>query len=168
MTVINVGATYFGFKYIDRLGRRKLSIGGYGGMIVSALIAAAGLGLLHGTAEIVVGMVGLCLFIASFAVGVGGTGWLLQGESFPTEVRGRAAAICATADWLANFALIQVFPVWQAGIGLPWVLVCFAGLAAMAIVFISIFLPETKGLPVEEVVRRYERHTAPGAAEMTN
>lgn len=168
MTVINVGATYFGFKYIDKLGRRKMSIGGYGGMIVSALIAAAGLGLLHGTAEIVVGMIGLCLFIASFAVGVGGTGWLLQGESFPTEVRGRAAAICAMADWLANFALIQVFPVWQAGIGLPWVLVCFAGLAAMAIVFISIFLPETKGLPVEEVVRRYERHAAPGAAEMTN
>ena len=37
-------------------------------------------------------MVGLDFFIASFAVGVGGTGWTLQGEVFPTAVRGQAAA----------------------------------------------------------------------------
>ncbi len=39
-------------------------------------------------------------------------------------------------DWLANFALIEVFPVWQNAISLAGVLVCFGGLAAMAIVFI--------------------------------
>jgi hypothetical protein len=38
------------------------------------------------------------LFIAAFAVGVGGTGWLLHGEVFPTAIRGRAAAIGAAAN----------------------------------------------------------------------
>jgi MFS family permease len=157
MTAVNVGATYFGFKYIDRLGRRRLAMGGYAGMTVSLLIAAVGLMFLSGTAEIVVVMIGLNLFIAAFAVGVGGTGWLIQGETFPTEVRGRAAAIGATVDWLANFALIEVFPTWQSSIGLAWVLVCFAGLCVMAITFVAVFLPETKGLPVEEIVHLYER-----------
>jgi hypothetical protein len=39
---------------------------------------------------------------------IGGTGWTLQGEAFPTAVRGQAAAIAATVDWLATFALIEV------------------------------------------------------------
>ncbi len=52
----------------------------------------------------------LSAFIASFAVGVGGTGWLLQGDVFPTAVRGQAASTGATVDWLANFALIEVSP----------------------------------------------------------
>jgi SP family arabinose:H+ symporter-like MFS transporter len=161
MSALNAGATYFGFKYIDRLGRRPMSMGGYGGMAISALIAAFGLGYLHGTGQIIVVMVGLNLFIASFAVGVGGTGWLIQGESFPTVVRGRAAAIGAAVDWLANFALIEVFPTWQSGIGLAWVLVCFAGLAVMAVGFIYTFLPETKGLSVDQIIHLYEEQARP-------
>ncbi|HEY1573004.1 MAG TPA: sugar porter family MFS transporter [Pseudonocardiaceae bacterium] len=157
MTAVNVAATYLAFRYIDRIGRRKLAIGGYAGMTVFALVAAFGLLMLHGTAEIVVVMVGLSLFIASFAAGVGGTGWLIQGEVFPTDVRGQAASVGATTDWLANFALVEVFPVWQAGIGLGWVMVCFAGLCVLAILFVGRFLPETKGHSVEEITRIFER-----------
>jgi sugar porter (SP) family MFS transporter len=157
MTAVNVAATYLAFRYIDRIGRRKLAIGGYLGMAVFALVAAYGLLRLHGTAEIVVVMVGLSLFIASFAAGVGGTGWLIQGEVFPTAVRGQAASVGATTDWLANFALVEVFPVWQAGIGLGWVMVCFAGLCVLAILFVSRFLPETKGHSVEEITEIFER-----------
>src|SRR6202167_1258669 len=36
MTAVNVASTYLGFRWIDTFGRRKLSIGGYTGMIVFA------------------------------------------------------------------------------------------------------------------------------------
>ena len=36
------------------------------------------------------------------------------------------------------------------------VLVCFAALAALAIVFIWKFLPETKGLAVEGIIKLFE------------
>ena len=146
MTAVNVASTYLGFRWIDKFGRRALAIGGYTGMIVFALVAALGLAFTSGTLRLVVIMIGLDFFIASFAIGVGGTGWTLQGEVFPTAVRGQAAAFCAMIDWLANFLLIEVFPVWQNAISLSGVLVCFAALAALAIVFIWKFLPETKGL----------------------
>ena len=96
-------------------------------------------------------------FITSFAIGVGGTGWLIQGEVFPTAVRGRAAAIGASVDWIANFALIEVFPAWHNAIGLGWVMVCFAVIAVLAIGFVYRWLPETKGLSVEEAVSVFER-----------
>ena len=156
MTAVNVASTYLGFRWIDKFGRRKLSMGGYTGMIVFALVAAAGLTLTHGTFRLVVIMIGLDFFIASFAIGVGGTGWTLQGEVFPTAVRGQAAAFAAMIDWLANFALIEVFPVSQNAISLSGVLVVFAGLAALAIVFIWKFLPETKNLSVEEIIGLFE------------
>jgi MFS family permease len=160
MTAVNVAATYLGFRWIDKFGRRVLAMGGYTGMIVFALVSALGLAFLSGTTRLVVIMIGLDFFIASFAIGVGGTGWTLQGEVFPTAVRGQAAAIAATVDWLANFLLIEVFPVWQNAISLGGVMVCFAALAAAAIAFVFWFLPETKGLPVEDIVRLFDRQSA--------
>jgi MFS transporter, SP family, arabinose:H+ symporter len=168
MTIFNVGFTYFGFRYIDVFGRRKMAIGGFSGMIVFALIAAAGLGFLSGTSKTVLTTVGLCGFISSFAVGVGGIGWTIQGETFPTEVRGQAASIGATWDWVANFALIEVFPTWESGIGLDWVLVCFAALCVMAIAFTYRFLPETKGLSVEQITHEYEEIQSRGTFASVN
>src|SRR5262245_56556906 len=160
IAAVNVIATYFAFKWIDKIGRRKLSMGGYGGMAVAALISAPGLLVLTGTARIVVVMVALNLFVASFAIGVGGTGWLIQGESFPTAVRGQAAAVAASVDWAANFALIEVFPTWQTGIGLGWIMICFAAISVIAIAFVYRFLPETKNRSVEEITQVFERQAS--------
>ena len=49
-----------------------------------------------------------------------------------------------------------MFPTWESGIGLDWVLVCFAALCVMAIAFVYRYLPETKGLSVEQITARYE------------
>src|SRR5580658_10105825 len=132
---VNVVATYFAFRWIDKIGRRPLAIYGYMGMTVFILVAA---------------------------IGVGGTGWLIQGEVFPTAVRGRAAATGACVDWLANYALIEAFPAWHNAIGLGGVMVCFAVLCVVAIGFVYKFLPETKGLSVEQAVEVYEKEAEGG------
>lgn len=162
--VVNVVATFFAFRYIDRLGRRKLALAGYAGMAVFILVAASGVAYFTGAPEIVVVMIGYSFFISSFAFGVGGTGWLIQGEVFPTAVRGRAAAIGASADWFANFIIIMIYPTLEQAVGLSWVMVIFAVLCVLAIVFVSRFLPETKGLPLEEVVQVFERHATQGGS----
>jgi sugar porter (SP) family MFS transporter len=159
---VNVVATYFAFRWIDKIGRRPLAIWGYAGMTVFILVAALGVGVLTGIPRVVIVMVGFSFFITSFAIGVGGTGWLIQGEVFPTAVRGQAAAIGACVDWLANYALIEAFPVWHTSIGLGWVMVCFAALCIVAIGFVYKFLPETKGLSVEGAVKVYEREAEGG------
>jgi len=154
---VNVVATFFAFRYIDKIGRRKLAIGGFLGMAASILVAAFGVEALTGLPRVWVVMVGFSLFITAFAIGVGGTGWLIQGEVFPTAVRGRAAAACASLDWLANFVIIQWFPTLNAAWGLAWVMVLFAVLSVVAAWFVARFLPETKGLALEEVTAVFER-----------
>ncbi len=160
ITAVNVAATYFAFRYIDRIGRRRLAMSGFAGMGLFAIVAAIGIGAFTGLPQAVIGMVGLSMFIASFAIGVGGTGWLIQGEMFPTAVRGQAASIAAFFDWIANYALIEAFPAWQRGIGLDWVLVCFAGLCVLAIAFVFRYLPETKGMSVEQITEVFEQQAA--------
>src|ERR1700691_4865584 len=157
---VNVVATYFAFRWIDKAGRRRLAMAGYAGMTVFIVLAAVGVAYVTGIPEAVVVMVGFSFFISSFAIGVGGTGWLIQGEVFPTAVRGRSAAIAACVDWLANYALIEAFPAWRNAIGLGWVMVCFAFLCVVGIGFVYRFLPETKGLSVEQAVQVYEREAA--------
>jgi len=48
----------------------------------------------------------------------------------------------------------------ESGLGLAWVLVIFAALAVLAILFVSRFLPETKHHSVEEITRIFERQAA--------
>jgi hypothetical protein len=50
-----------------------------------------------------------------------------------------------------------VFPAWHNAIGLGWVMVCFAVIAVLAMEFAYRWLPETKGLSVEEAVSVFER-----------
>ena len=85
-------------------------------------------------------------------------------------MRGRAAAIAACVDWLANYALIEAFPAWHNGIGLAWVMVCFAVLCVVAIGFVYRFLPETKGLSVEQTVHVFEQaaHSGTPATKVTS
>ncbi len=156
LAVVNVIATYFAFRFIDVVGRRRLAIGAYIGMAVFLLIGSYGASFLSGVAQLIVIMVGFALFIACFAIGIGGTGWLLQGEVFPTSVRGRASGIGAAVDWLANYGLVLTFPILQVGLGLGWVMIIFAVLCVVGVFFVYFFLPETKGHSVEEVVRLFE------------
>jgi SP family arabinose:H+ symporter-like MFS transporter len=155
--VVNVVATFFAFRYIDRVGRRKLAIGGFVGMAVFILVAAFGVAQLTGLPKVWVVMLGFSFFITSFAIGVGGTGWLIQGEVFPTAVRGRAAAVCASVDWMANFVIVQWFPTLNDKFGLPKVMILFAVLAILAVLFVARFLPETKGLALEDVTAVFEK-----------
>jgi SP family arabinose:H+ symporter-like MFS transporter len=112
-------------------------------------------------------MIGFAFFITSFAMGVGGTGWLIQGEMFPTSVRGSAAATAATVNWLSNFVIIVAFPAMQTAFGLPAVMMLFVVLSVMAFVFTQRFLPETKGLSVEEVVAEFERESKASPVQRT-
>src|SRR5699024_5575623 len=85
------------------------------------------------------------LFNSSFAFGVRGTGWLIQGEILPMGVRGGAAAVAAGVNWLANYLLVLLYPVLQTALGLSWVMIIFAVLRLGGALFVHRFLPETNG-----------------------
>lgn len=151
LAVVNVAATYIGFHFIDKAGRKSLSRTGFAGMAVFMLLSAASISFLTGSTKAILLVLSLSGFIIFFAFGVGGTGWIIQGEYFPTQVRGRMAATVAFVDWIANFVIIELFPVMKNNLGLMGTMIVFAILSILAVVFISTKMPETKGLSVEEI-----------------
>ena len=100
MTAVNVAATYFGFRYIDRIGRRRLAMGGYLGMAVFAVVAAAGLGFVSGTARLVLVMVGLDFLSPPSPLASGGRAGFSRARSSPPPCGDRRAPLGATvAGW---------------------------------------------------------------------
>jgi sugar porter (SP) family MFS transporter len=96
---VNVVATYVGFRYIDRLGRRPLALAGFAGMAAFMVVAAIGVAALTGVPKIVVVMIGFAFFITSFAMGVGGTGWLTPCRRRSAVTSCGVASSPARSDW---------------------------------------------------------------------
>lgn len=151
LAVVNSAATYIGFRYIDSFGRRPLAKTGFIGMAVFMALSAVTLVTLTGHSRALALVITLSGFIIFFAFGVGGTGWIIEGEYFPTAVRGRMAALVAFVNWMANFSVIELFPSLKNSVGLSGVMVIFSILAVLAVIFVSRSMPETKGLSVEEI-----------------
>src|SRR5699024_2578871 len=156
LAIVNVVATYFAFRYIDTFGRRKLAIGGFSCMLVFLVMGAIGNATLTITARLVVLIVTFALFNLSFSIGVGGTGWLIQGEILPMAVSGCDAAIAAGVNWLANYLLVLLFPVLQTALWLSWVMIIFAVLCLGGAHFVHRFLPETNGKAADETSLLFE------------
>jgi SP family arabinose:H+ symporter-like MFS transporter len=147
-----VAATYIGFRLIDKAGRRTLALTGYTGMAVFGFLGAA---LKYANSN--VGMlVAMSIFIVFFAFGVGGTGWIIQGEYFPTEYRGTMASLIAFIDWISNFAIVEIFPYMDSTIHIAGSLLVFGILSVTAVAIFYVIMPVTKGKSVEEITQMFE------------
>src|SRR5262245_33450501 len=115
--LVNVLATFIAIAYVDRFGRRPLLLAGLVGMTVSlvavglsfALFDTTSGGSTQVTAAGIFTLVGLVVFIASFAFSLGPVVWTMISEIYPNRVRGRAVSLATAANWLAAFLVSQFF-----------------------------------------------------------
>eukprot|EP00850_Spirogloea_muscicola_P017304 SM000147S01123 [mRNA] locus=s147:254042:256127:+ [translate_table: standard] len=102
-------------------------------------------------------LVGLTLYIAAFAPGMGPVPWAVNAEIYPLRLRGMAGGVAATANWVSNLLIAQSFLSIVHVIGTSATFSLFAGIALVAIVFVWAYVPETKGLSAPEVDAMWER-----------
>jgi SP family galactose:H+ symporter-like MFS transporter len=148
--VVNVLATLLAVFLVDKVGRRPLILFGLVGITVS-LIAT---GLLFAVGPSHAGVLLLaCLlvYIVSFAVGMGPVFWLLSSEIFPTRLRGLGAGLSAVGNWGANLVVSITFLSLIHGAGKPVTFWIYAAFGVVAFLFLSAFVPETKGRRLEEI-----------------
>jgi hypothetical protein len=60
-------------------------------------------------------------------------------------------SVATAANWLANFAVAQTFPLLTAGVGRPGTFWIFAGMGVLAIWFCTALVPETRGRSLEQL-----------------
>ncbi|KAF7015896.1 hypothetical protein CFC21_029615 [Triticum aestivum] len=102
-------------------------------------------------------MVGLALYIAFFSPGMGTVPWIVNSEIYPLRHRGVCGGVAATANWVSNLVVAQSFLTLTGAIGPAWTFLIFGCLSVAALAFVLVCVPETKGLPIEEVEKMLEK-----------
>lgn len=141
--------TLISFRVIDRLGRKPPYVFGSLGMTVALLGLMVAAATDHFTGGLVLALV--LFYIACFAACIGPVFWTLLPEIFPNRVRGEAMTVPVLTQWVANAVVVLLFPLAFAEAGK---VATFGFLAAMALLqawFTRYYVPETKGLTLEEI-----------------
>ncbi|TEB04014.1 sugar transporter [Coprinellus micaceus] len=100
------------------------------------------------------------LHVFSFSVFWGPTPWVYLGESFPLRVRPKSIALGSATNWLWNFLLSFFAPRIAEKIG-PLILLIFFGMLIVGYIYVFFFIPETRGLTLEEVDEMYRSDVKP-------
>lgn len=94
---------------------------------------------------------GIMSFIAAFQFSVGPVMWVLFSEIFPIALRGIAIPAFAFITSILSYFVQQFFP-WQLTVmGASAIFLSYAVMAAIGLLVLWRFLPETKGKTIEEV-----------------
>ncbi|XP_007043260.2 PREDICTED: sugar transport protein 11 [Theobroma cacao] len=158
--LVNVLATVVSIFSVDRFGRRVLLLEGGAQMIISQVAVGIMVALKFGVngegtlsktdANLLVFLI--CVYVAAFAWSWGPSGWLVPTEICPLEIRSAGQAINVSVNMLFTFFIAQTFLslLCHMKFGLFFF---FAVFVITMTVFIHLFLPETKNVPIEEMNR---------------
>ncbi|XP_065900254.1 solute carrier family 2, facilitated glucose transporter member 8-like [Dysidea avara] len=95
-----------------------------------------------------------CL-LAGFSVGLGAIPWLIASEIVPLKVRGLGVGIITCFNWSYVIILTGLFRNYEDAVH-PWgAFWSFALVAFCGIIYIAVFIPETKGKSLEEIEQNF-------------
>jgi MFS transporter, SP family, arabinose:H+ symporter len=151
--ITNLIFTFVGLWLIDRLGRRTLLLIGSLGYIGSLSLCAWAF---H-TENYVIVPVGIFAFIASHAVGQGAVIWVFISEIFPNRNRSAGQALGSFTHWIFAALLTLVFPVAADAFAPAMIFGFFRFMMVLQLVWVILAVPETKGVPLEEIQKRLGR-----------
>ncbi|CAJ1845786.1 unnamed protein product [Sphenostylis stenocarpa] len=151
---MNAAGSILGIYLIDHAGRRKLALSSLAGVLVSLIVLAFAFYKQSTSSNVLYGylaVAGLVLYISFFSPGMGPVPWTLNSEIYPEEYRGICGGMSATVCWVSNLIVSETFLSIAEGIGIASTFLIIGGITLVAIVFVVVYVPETKGLTFDEV-----------------
>ena len=161
MTVptVNLLFTFPAISLVEKWGRKKLLYVGALMMLIS--MVAAGLAFqaigAHpdpaavGQAPKTVLLLAVIVYIFGFAVSWGPVVWLVCSEIFPLEGREVGMTITTMVNWTFAGLLMANALTFMETHGNASIFYLFSGFCVLAIVFVALFVPETKGVTLEQM-----------------
>jgi len=155
--------------YIDQIGRKPVLVSG---------------AVIMGTCHLIIAILsarfndswpehqaagwGACVlvwvFAAAFGYSWGPAAWVLVAEIYPISVRGPGMSVAASSNWMNNFIVGQVTPTMMEHITYG-TFIFFGLFSLMGGAFIHFFVPETKGLTLEEMDLAFGDSSGTAAAD---
>ncbi|KMZ72644.1 putative Transporter [Zostera marina] len=153
--VIATGVTTW---LMDRAGRRILLIISSVGMTVSLVLVAFSFFLKDSMSVdshsyhllSVISLVGLVVYVIFFSLGIGAIPWVIMSEILPVNVKSLAGSVATLANWFCSWGVTMT-----ANLLLNWsnggTFTIYALVTAFTIIFVALWVPETKGRKLEEI-----------------
>ncbi|KAK7307020.1 hypothetical protein VNO77_39707 [Canavalia gladiata] len=159
-------STLVSILVVDKFGRRTLFLEGGAQMLICQIIMTIAIAVEFGTsgnpealpkwyAIVVVGVI--CVYVSGYAWSWGPLGWLVPSEIFSLEIRSAAQSITVAVNMISTFFIAQFFTsmLCHMKFGLFIFFGCFV---VIMTIFIYKLLPETKGIPLEEMNMVWQKH----------
>ena len=161
--VVNFLMTVVAIFFTDRLGRKPLLYFGLTGVMLSllALGCAFQFEAVLGANLKWVAVGSLVAYIVCFAFSLGPIGWVLVSEVFPLKIRGLAMSICTVSNFAFNFFVVGSFPILINRLGGAITFWGFAAVSLLCILFVFFFVPETKGISLEQIESNWLKGVKP-------
>lgn len=161
--VVNFVMTIVAVFFTDRLGRKSLLYFGLTGVMFSlfALGTSFAFANILGSSLKWVAVGSLVTYIVCFAMSLGPIGWILVSEVFPLKIRGVAMSICTVSNFAFNFFVVGSFPILLHRIGGAWTFWMFGAVSLLCIIFVYFFVPETKGISLEQIESNWRKGINP-------
>ena len=146
----NLIFTFVGLWLIDRLGRKQLLTIGSFGYVASLGLCAWSFFTGH------MAIVPLCIFafIAAHAVGQGAVIWVFISEIFPNRHRAEGQSLGSFTHWIFAALLTSFFPSMVTAFAPGYVFLFFCGMMLLQLVWVKLMVPETKGVPLEQMQKK--------------
>ncbi|XP_058106151.1 sugar transporter ERD6-like 6 isoform X1 [Magnolia sinica] len=157
--VVTVITTYL----VDKAGRRLLLIVSSSGMTLSLLFVAVAFYLedfisedarVHSLLSLV-SLVGIPAFIVSYSLGMGALPWVIMSETLPMNMKGLVGSTATFVNWFTSWVITMTADLllnWSSG----GVFTLYTAMNAFAILFVILWVPETKGRTLEEIQSTFE------------
>jgi MFS transporter, SP family, arabinose:H+ symporter len=148
--VTNLIFTFVGLWLIDRMGRRTLLYIGSFGYIISLGLTAWAFFTQHYS------IVPVCIFafIAAHAIGQGAVIWVFISEIFPNRHRAEGQTLGSSTHWIFAALLTTFFPKLVSAFPPGYVFSFFAFMMVLQLIWVKTMVPETKGVPLEQMQKR--------------
>jgi SP family sugar:H+ symporter-like MFS transporter len=171
---VNLLSTIPALFLFDRLGRRNLLIFAGLAMVISHLVAATVFvtgckttsSFINGTtvakedincggASGILMLVSTAIFVGFFAISWGPIAWIYAAEIFPLNVRAKAVSITTGSNWFMGTIMSYILELINP-LGIHGVFYLFSGLCLLAVIFVYLFCPETRGILLEDIDDAFE------------
>ncbi len=155
--VVSVIATLIGMWVINHMGRRSMLLLGLSVVVLAQVFLGVVLNFVpHSLLQSYMALGGVLVFLFFMQMCIGPVYWLLMSELFPTHARGLMNGISVSVFWVFNAIVAFVFPVLLSVLG-GMTFFLFAVVNIGSILFCLLWLPETKGLSLEEIEQQMKQ-----------
>lgn len=141
---------------VDHWGRKPILVSGGASMGICLSLIAFVMWLDVGATPLLVAVL-VVVYNASFGYSWGPIGFLIPPEVYPLAVRSKGVSLSTATNWLANYIVGQLTPIFQETIG--WAMYIFpATSCVLSIATVMYFYPETKGVELENIDQLFDEY----------